>query len=547
MSAALLQLNSIGQEDIYLTSNPEITFFKTTYKKYTNFCIETLEHTVSGDIDFGSTMVCSISKNSDLLSKIFLKIDISAQTSGTNSKVGKWAWINNIGHNIIDKIIFEIGNHEIDRQYGSWLNIWYELNRNENHEDGYNKLIGNTSFATTLTKGTGLEDDKKITLFIPLQFYFCRNYSVSLPLIALDHHDVSIKLNLKDSKYLINKTNHKNFTIKPKVSNITLLIDHIFLDTTERRFFSQSSHEYLIEQTQYNTYKVNTINNNFKLTFNSSVKALYWNIISGKYINQQVYLSNNLETATKKFILAFFYIDTFDLGTTFQKLNIDSTYPTFEITHLNAIYQISLNKNNKNLKEIVNTAYINRSNVSASNITLADITVPELLPIDIASIISSKLVDCSDTALFKENYTPTRITYTNAEISSEDDIVLNDFNNYGIYIDNSVSPIDDAILKLNGQDRFTKQSGGYFNFVQPYQHFISTPKIGINCYSFALNPSEYQPSGTCNFSRFQHINLDLTLKSELDITTNNSFIYIYSTNYNMLKIENGMANLVYLI
>jgi len=544
MSAALLQLNSKGQEDIYLTSNPEITFFKTTYKKYTNFSIETMEITFSGEYNFENTLVCNISKNADLLSKTFLKAEISAETSGDNKTTGKWAWINNIGHNIIDKIILEIGGHEIDRQYGDWLNIWYELNRNENHEDGYNKLINNTSSATTLTKGTGLENDKKITIYVPLQFYFCKNYSVALPLISIQSHEIKISIIFKKKDFIYNKTQHSNFTVTPKLSNVSLLIDYIFLDTIERRYFAQSSHEYLIEQLQQHNHQISSTNN-FKLPFKHTSKALYWNTLSGKYINQQPYLGIDLEIATKRFILTFFVLSTYNLGTRFINLNT-SPSEEFVITHLNTNYQTNLNKNNKNLKEIVNSAYINRSNVSESTITLDDITVPELLPINIASIITTKLIDGTDTSLFKKDYTITRITYTNAETSSDYDILLNDFTNYGIYIDNSVNPVDDAILKFNGQNRFSKQSGNYFNFVQPYQHFNAAPKAGINCYSFALKPSDYQPSGTCNFSKFNEINLDITFNSNFDSTTNKTFINIYTINYNMLKIENGLASLVYI-
>ena len=540
MSGALKQL-IIGQEDIYLTSNPQITFFKNSYKRYTNFAIETLENQINGDINFESTMVCNINKTGDLLSKLFLKIEVSGQTSGENKTTGKWAWIENLGHNIIDNIILEIGGHEIDRQYGNWLNIWYELNRNENQDEGYNKLIGNIEAATKLTNGTGLENDKFTKMFIPLNFFFCRNYSVALPLIALKFNDIKLLITLKDKNKLYKKTNHSNFSVTPKINNISVLTDYIFLDTQERRYFISNPHEYIIEQT--NQY-INSIksDNNYKLPFKYVTKALFWNLISGKYITQKIFLSDNIEIITKKFILSFFYLDTYDLGTTFIKINT-STPEIFNISdHINIDYHNIVNINNKNIKEIVNLAYINKSNVSSSTITLDDITVPELLPIEIASFVSSKFNDGSSDALFNQSIT--RIEYQSAENSSEYDIVLNNFSNFGTYIDNSINPIDDVVLKLNGQDRFSKQNANYFNLIQPFQHFKSSPKIGIFAYSFALNPSEYQPSGTCNLSKFNEIELNLTINENFD--SNNSDVYIYSMNYNLLKIQSGIANLTYI-
>lgn len=542
MSGALKQL-VIGQEDIYLTSNPEITFFKTNFKRYTNFAIETLENNINGNFNFGNTMICNINKSGDLLSKLFLKIEISAQTTGSNKTVGSWAWIKNIGHNIIDNIILEIGGHEIDRFYGDWLNVWYELNRNENQEDGYDNIIGNIESSTTMSNGTGLENDKLTKLYIPLHFFFCRTYSVSLPLISLNYNDVKLLITLKESNKLYNKTNHSNFIVTPKINSISLLTDYIYLDTNERRFFASNPHEYIIEQTNQYTNSVSD-ENNYKLPFKYTSKAIFWNMVSGKYNNGNLFLSDNLEECTKKFILAFFKISTYDLGTNFINLNI-SPEETFAVeNHINDKYQNLKNLNNKNLKEIVNSAYINKDNVTADNITLNDLDVPELLPIEIFSMFSTKLNDGSSTALFKTVIS--RIEYTNVKNKVEDDVLLNIPDNYGVYLNNYKNPVKSGVLKLNGQDRFSEQSGNYFNLVQPFQHFNSSPKTGIYTYSFALKPTDYQPSGTCNFSRFNDIYLNLKIEADFDYSNNDSLINIYSINYNLLRIQSGIANLTYI-
>jgi len=118
--------------------------------------------------------------------------------------------------------------------------------------------------------------------------------------------------------------------------------------------------------------------------------------------------------------------------------------------------------------------------------------------------------------------------------------------NYGLYYDGTVNPFDSGNIQLNGQDRFTNREGNYFNYVQPYQHFSNTPADGINVYSFALNPEEHQPSGTCNFSRIDYaqLNVRLTTDAKNEIDTD-SVINIYTKNYNVLRIMGGMGGVAY--
>ena len=126
MGGGLMQLVAYGAQDIYLTGNPSITFFKTIYKRYTNFAIETIEQNINGEESFGSELSCTLSLNGDLITKIYLKCDVSL--TGTN---GNFAWINRLGHFMLLEIDLLIGGNKVDRQYGEWLNIWYEIARYE--------------------------------------------------------------------------------------------------------------------------------------------------------------------------------------------------------------------------------------------------------------------------------------------------------------------------------------------------------------------------------------------------------------------------------
>jgi hypothetical protein len=123
------------------------------------------------------------------------------------------------------------------------------------------------------------------------------------------------------------------------------------------------------------------------------------------------------------------------------------------------------------------------------------------------------------------------------------DVTLYQWDNYGCYLDGSRNPSKSVLLQLNGHDRFSERDGAYFNYVQPWQCHTNTPADGVNCYSFALNPEQHQPSGTCNFSRIDNATLNVTYDaafSQVDSSVN-----IYATNYNVLRVMSGMGGLAY--
>ena len=116
--------------------------------------------------------------------------------------------------------------------------------------------------------------------------------------------------------------------------------------------------------------------------------------------------------------------------------------------------------------------------------------------------------------------------------------------NYGVWMDGSSNPTMEANIQLNGQDRFSKRDGHYFNYVQPWQHHSNTPCDGVNVYSFALEPEKHQPSGTCNFSRIDYAQLSLKLTNEAKNNLGqDSTITIFTTNYNVLRIMSGINHL----
>ena len=265
MGGGLLQLVAYGAQDVYLTGNPQITFFKAVYRRHTNFSIEAIEQTFNGQPSYGSRVTCQISRNGDLINRIYLQLRLSGTTN----------YCKYFGLRIINYVEIEIGGQRIDRHYAHWLYVWNELSLPVSKRNGYNDMVG----------AYGGEAGKTInkTLYVPIEFWFCRNVGLALPLIALQYHEVKININFESEtkcRELVGTT-----TAIPSFS-ASLWVDYIFLDTDERRRFAQLSHEYLIEQLQFTGEEAITSTNiKSKLNFNHPCKELVWFVTNSESDN----------------------------------------------------------------------------------------------------------------------------------------------------------------------------------------------------------------------------------------------------------------------
>ena len=483
----LMQLVAYGAQDVYLTANPQVTFFKQLYRRHSNFAMESIEQTFNGVANFGKRVQCTISRNGDLISRVYLQatlpsVDVSTILSSTVTQDNSgtaFSWVENVGQALVNYVELEIGGQLIDKHYGDWLNIWNELTLPVGKQDAYDMMVGSelvSSFngpaaltgsgcstcgsaepgacatntvgnRTVCDRGTGNANAQfrtcvpEVTLYVPLEFWFCRHSGLALPLIALQYHEVKINVQFAELRNLMNvaagtsttagntatvsalPANGKkifNAVNQAGLSVCSLWADYVYLDTEERRRFAQVAHEYLIEQLQFTgAESVTASQNNIKLSFNHPVKELVW------------------------------------------------------VTQLD------------------------------------------------------KNVDCD---------------YGTSGASNEPFNYRDDAN---------ANPTAVAKLQLNGHDRFDARFGSYFNFVQPYQHHTRSPAIGINVYSFALKPEEHQPSGTCNFSRIDNAVLNLTLSpntlksiaaTPVSLTAQ---VRVYAVNYNVLRVMSGMGGLAY--
>ena len=262
MGGGLMQLVAYGAQDIYLTGNPQITFFKVVYRRHTNFSMEAIQQTWSGTDGSTGRCTATISRNGDLVHRMYIEL------SGT---VEPTTGVDNPSAYFIENVELEIGGQKIDKQTGLWMECWAELT--EPNPTGSVGAIPGGSTVGSLTGGTLFQKMRLMggagkidganngagNVFIPLQFWFCRNPGLALPLIALQYHEVKVNLQHRLTATFDGATN-------------TLYCDYIYLDTDERRRFAQVSHEYLIEQVQEGTLNKGTGD----LNFNHPVKELVW-------------------------------------------------------------------------------------------------------------------------------------------------------------------------------------------------------------------------------------------------------------------------------
>ena len=550
MGGGLMQLVAYGAQDVYLTGNPQITFWKVVYRRHTNFAMESIEQTFNGQVDFGRKVTCTISRNGDLIHRVYLQVTLPevnvptrisavSAVSGVDISGGGVAtdqcyfrWVNYIGHALIRSVEVEIGGQRIDKHYGDWLNIWNELTQEPGHQVGYDNMVGNNLLLT----GAGLKHVEATTLYVPLQFWFCRNPGLALPLIALQYHEVRINMEFraKEECYLVNSQGDgtgeccvqncatgnggdNNCICVPPLQYASLFVDYIYLDTDERRRFAQVSHEYLIEQLQFTgDESVTSTNVKVKLNFNHPCKELVW-------VVQRDDVSQNWKQWSN-------YTDDVD-----RDANIESGFASQSFPLL-----LGAGTGLDEASSLFGGA-------SALNIgTMA--TELGLTPAQLQSALGSN---------WNANG-PGSVAASGSAINMGTTDAGQGVDHAGMGpVRAGRNPVIRAKLQLNGHDRFQERLGSYFNLVQPYQHHTNVPATGINVYSFALKPEEHQPSGTCNMSRIDSAVLQLQLtpkaagqaggsSSVLTQAVNvGSKIRVYATNYNVLRIMSGMGGLAY--
>jgi hypothetical protein len=327
------------------------------------------------------------------------------------------------------------------------------------------------------------------TLYIPLQFWFCRNPGVAIPLIALQYHEVRINVDFDTWENCTYAESSAGQPVRPNAQSLaaaSLYVDYVYLDTEERRRFAQQSHEYLIEQVQYTgAESITSSSNKIQLNFNHPVKELMWVVQRDSFV--------------------------------------DCSYPNWMAA---CGGQQPFNYSDDFSTEGIIMALLSRGGSNGAGAL-------STMPLGPNYTGSSGYATASGTGGQTEEF-DSGVNYLLAKVILDSGVRCEGKN-----------PVEVAKLQLNGQDRFTEREGSYFDKVQPYQHHSRTPSTGINAYSFALRPEEHQPSGTCNFSRIDKATLQLTVSLNTVTGSNTAQVRVYALNYNVLRVMSGMGGLAY--
>ena len=526
MGGGLLQLVSYGAQDIYISGNPQITFWKVLYKRHTNFAMESIEVTFNGQADFNKRVTAVINRNADLMYRTYVQVVLPAVDFSVVA-LQRFRWLNFIGHRLIKTVELEIGGQRIDRQYGDWMQIWTQLSQDAGTIDALNDMLGNTHDLVLMKDKKGYALDASCagseltnscapragtparTLYIPLQFWFCRNPGLAIPLIALQYHEVRINIEFEQ---WINCTYYEVVTgtaVPTSIQSLTaasLYIDYIYLDTEERRRFAQQTHEYLIEQLQFTgAESITSSSNKIQLNFNHPVKELVWVVQRDSFVdctpNQEFIVEVNgcqPFNYTDDFSTEGIVMDVLARGS-LASSTAASFVPTIGADGASGPYFLQGLGAPGQGPSLAGASWLDSTSAQTQAIVFED-TTNYLL----AKVILQSGVKCE-----------------------------------------GKNPVEVAKLQLNGQDRFTEREGRYFSRVQPFQHHTRTPAQGINVYSFALKPEEHQPSGTCNFSRIDKATLQLTVSVNTVRGGRTAQVRVYAVNYNVLRVMSGMGGLAY--
>ena len=249
----LIQLAAVGIQDTYLTTMPQITFFKLVYRRYTPFAIESVEQSFNNSPGFGRKLNCMIVRAGDLAANMWLEISLTK--SGPTFYPAEA---------LLSEVYFTVGASTYDKHFPLWYRAYDELYRTAEEKQAYRRLVDFTS-----------EDPIgcRKTFYVPLLFTFNRFVGSALPIIGLEFHDLQMFVNLSQAPQGIDAT---------QAPDVNLFIDYVFLQGAERDKFAKEEHEYLIDQVQYPGPEnaalstSSTKSQQIRLNLNHPVKAVVW-------------------------------------------------------------------------------------------------------------------------------------------------------------------------------------------------------------------------------------------------------------------------------
>lgn len=567
MTAGLVVLVCKGLEDVYLIGDPQTTFFKAIYRRFTNFSMEPVFQNFDQDvISLGQKVTCTLSRDGDLCNWIYLAVEIPPIPEYISNNcvdpIKKFAWARKLGFVLIKYAEIEIGGHEIDRQYGEWMNIWAEMTYTQNR--GLDNMIGNIPEIYNFDNGKD-----SYLLYIPLFFWFCRHPNYSLPLVSMHYNDVKIHVQFNDAE---------NCFVLGPTSSIKLIDDVVHFEKFEVVYQTLNGHlvyglflsfdpvtrtMYYIEindtsqlyfmgldtssgQTSSLTpEQINQLRQDFIIT---GATSGYTAIPQDNSVEQSIQtglpppLSDEITFLSCQLDCLYIYLDSDERArfTTIPHEYVieqvqfipDKKFNTFVMSQ-----KMGLNHPCKEFFWIIQYSYMYNTLNDWFNYTDKPYRI--------------KIPNLAERNNIKNSKNSTCQTSPNAQLTQQNLDQINDPSlvGYGSFYSNNEyfagkSLLDSSTIYLNSQKRMKTRNVKYYNYVQPYQHHTQGPPKGVNIYSYSLFPENGQHSGSCNMSRIN----DILLKSKLNLDVDLAFTVTqraYVVNQNVLRILGGLAGMLF--
>lgn len=553
MSGGILQMVVQGEEDVFLTRDPQITFFKIMYRRHTNFSREEIPLHFIHEPNFGKRSTCLVSRDSgDLIDKMCLKITLpsipkfsnSISNSASNNSDNsvnlinpKIAWIRRIGFAMIKIIEIEIDNKVVDRHYGEWMYLWATLTTKNIGDNGLSKLIGDVPELFDYT-----ESKDEYILYIPLYFWFCRTSGLSLPMISLQLSDIKINLEFHDIEDCYTTSPTHYIKCKNEIANF-LPYEYIYQKGTDnidrygifshydsinkRLYYTSVNSDKLIGVPYMGSYdntnpNLSDTDKSMLLSSPKSDKYLIKGVSSDFAVKPDLCVKSfaihkrslkNIRLKDCVLLTDYVFIDD-DERQKFAQSKHD-----YLIEQLHYTPDIQIDGSNPKIKlDIDQTCKL-------------QIWVTQL---DYVKNFNDRF-NYTDSHIYKREYDR---DYTDpTKIKLFDDTKTNEL------IGNSL--IDFCSIRLNSQIRLSIRDSKYYEFIQPIQHTTNSLPKGSSMYSYAITPLDTAPSGTSNMSQIELIELGIKMNHKVN-TEHKAKLRGYALCYNVWRVDNGLSATIFI-
>ena len=315
MSGGIVQLVATGAQDAWLTGKPEVSFYRSSYKRYTHYANSPERQLIQGNPSAGNISTIRLEKKGDLINYMYL---IAKDSTGALIPGINWT-------NVIDKIELLIGGQIVDTQDINWMSNVEAVTGAQNFSQRF--LNNNATGPNNITNG-----------FLPLKFFFCKDWNVSLPLVALQYHDVEIRITWSPNLGTTLALTGLPATAAYSSFQYEAWTNFVYLDQAEREYFANTPMDLLI--TQVNRIPIAT-GNMQELALAHPVKFLAFQ--SNNYSTAYALSATNIPAVNYQFKTQINGVDIGDSRSTFQWIDVPQYYHTpYGYNHGNQTANVAL-------------------------------------------------------------------------------------------------------------------------------------------------------------------------------------------------------------